>query len=193
MNIETFKLSKEHVVYRLKYVGEYGKDIFIKRIDENKNVIYKKHFKNIKNFEDKFLIESKEFKFIDRYVLNALEIIENKKIDKFAKSSWIYKQSKDFNMIMHKHIFLEMGTEKTKLKTDWTFVFYIQIPKNLKQGEGDIVFMTEDKKLHAFKPEENDIIIFAGDLNHMVTQIPNAEMERIIYASNINLNLKIDK
>ena len=79
MNIETFKLSKEHVVYRLKYVGEYGKDIFIKRIDENKNVIYKKHFKNIKNFEDKFLIESKEFKFIDRYVLNALEIIENKK------------------------------------------------------------------------------------------------------------------
>jgi len=53
--------------------------------------------------------------------------------------------------------------------------------------------MTEDKKLHVFKPEENDIIIFAGDLNHMVTQFQNAEIDRIIYTSNFNINLKIDE
>ena len=49
--------------------------------------------------------------------------------------------------------------------------------------------MTEDKKLHRFVPEENDILIFSGTLNHMVTQIPNAEMDRIVFATNFNLNI----
>jgi len=129
MNIEKFELSKEQTIYKIYYNSLFNKEDFIKRIYDNRCVIYKKRHKHV---EDKFLIECKEFKSINRYVLDALEIIENKKIDKFAKSSWVYTQKKDFNMIMHKHIFLEMGTNKTKLKTDWTFVFYIQIPKNLK-------------------------------------------------------------
>ncbi len=188
-NIQKFELSKEHIVYKIKYDGTYDKNSFIKRIYDNRDVIYKKPFKHV---EDKVLIKCDEFKSIDDNVIKALELIENKKIKNVAKSSWVYTQKKDFNMIMHNHIFLEMGVNKTKLKTEWTCVFYIQIPKNLKEGEGDIIFMTEDKKLHKFKPEENDIIIFSGTLNHMVTQIPNAEIDRIIYASNFNFNLKID-
>lgn len=186
MHIEKFELSKEYTIYKLKYDGDFNKNDFIKRIYDNRGVIYQKKFKHV---EDKFLIDCNEFKSIDKFVISGLEIIENKKIDKVAKSSWVYTQKKDFNMVMHKHIFLEMGTQKTKLKTDWTFVFYIQIPKNLKEKEGHIVFMTEDKKLHTFKPEENDIIIFSGTLNHMVNPIPNAEMDRIIYASNFNYSL----
>ena len=92
-------------------------------------------------------------------------------------------------MIMHKHDYLLYTTEKTKLKTEWTCVFYIQIPENIMEGEGDIIFMTEDKKLHKFTPKENDIIIFPGTLYHMVTPIPNAEVDRIVYASNFNFNL----
>lgn len=187
MNIEKFELSKEHIVYKLKYNGNFNKNDFIKRIYDNRDVIYKKNFKHV---EDKFLIDCEEFKSINKFVISALEIIENKKIDKVAKRSWVYTQKQDFNMIMHKHIFLEMGTQKTKLISDWTFVFYIQIPKNLKKGEGNIVFMTEDKKLHTFTPQENDIIIFSGTLSHMVTPIPNAEIDRIIYASNFNYSLK---
>jgi hypothetical protein len=188
-NIQKFKLSEEHIVYKIKYNEQYNKDSFIKRIYDNRGVIYKKPFKHV---EDKILIKCDEFKSVDDYVIKALEVIENKEIKKFAKSSWVYTQKKDFNMVMHNHIFLEMGVDKTKLKTDWTCVFYIQIPKNIKEGEGDIIFMTEDKKMHIFKPEENEIIIFSGKLYHMVTQIPNAEIDRIIYAANFNFNLKID-
>ena len=49
--------------------------------------------------------------------------------------------------------------------------------------------MTEDKKLHKFTPKENEIILFSGTLNHMVTPIPNAEIDRIVYASNFNYSL----
>lgn len=189
IDIQKFKLSEEHSVFKIKYNGNHKKNSFINRIYDNRGVIYKKKFKHV---EDKFLIECDEFKSVDKCVIEALELIEDKKLNKFAKTSWVYTQKKDFNMVMHKHTFLEMGTEKTKLKTDWTCVFYIQIPENLKEGDGDIIFMTEDKKLHIFKPEENDIIIFSGNLNHMVTQIPTAEKDRIIYASNFNFNLTIN-
>lgn len=189
--IEIFELSKKYKIYKIKYNCQYDKDIFIKRIDENKNVIYKKVFKNLKNFEDKFLIECTEFNSVNNYILNALERIENKKFKKVAKHSWIYKQTKNFNMVMHNHTYLLYTTEKTKLPTEWTSVFYIQLPKNVKDGEGDIVFMTEDKKLHQFSVEENDIIIFPGTLNHMVIETPNAETERVVFATNFNLNLNI--
>lgn len=186
--IEVFKLSEQYTVYRVKYKGEYSKENFIQRIADNKVVIYKKHFKHFENFEDKFLIACKEFKAVDRQVLDTLETVENKKIEKVAKHSWVYTQRKDFNMNMHKHDYLLYTTEKTSLETQWTCTFYVQLPKNVKKGEGDIVFMTEDKKLHTFTPQENDIIIFGGTLNHMVTQTPDAEINRVVYATNFNFN-----
>ena len=187
-NIEVFNLSKEHTVYRTKYSAEYAKEDFIRRIAQNKSIITKKINKKV---EDRVLIECNEFDSINRYVVKTLESIEGKKLDKIAKSAWVYTQKSDFSMIMHKHDFLHYTTEKTSLETKWTCVFYIQIPKNLKEGEGDIVFMTEDKKLHTFTPKENDIIIFSGKLYHMVTPILNAEIDRVVYASNFNFNLNI--
>lgn len=186
--IETFKLSEQYTVYRTKYKGEYSKEDFIQRIADNKIVLYKKHFKHFENFEDKFLIDCKEFKAVNRRVLDVLEVVENREIKQVAKHSWVYTQRKDFNMNMHKHDYLLYTTEKTSLITEWTCTFYVQLPKNIKKGEGDIIFMTEDKKLHAFTPEENDIIIFGGTLNHMVTQTPDAEADRVVYATNFNFN-----
>ena len=181
-----YRLSNEYTIYKVKYNGNYPKETFIKRINQNKSIINKIKDKNVENM---VLIECAEFKSVNDYIVSILEIIENRKINSTAKSSWVYTQKSDFNMIMHKHDYLLYTTEKTKLKTEWTCVFYIQIPKKITKGEGDITFMTEDKKLHTFTPKENDIIIFQGTLYHMVTPIPNAEIDRIVYASNFNFNL----
>ena len=183
--MEKFKLSDEYVIYKVNHKSVYSKENFIKRIDQNKNIINQKKDKNV---EDRVLIECDEFKSVSDYVVSILEIIEARKINSIAKSSWVYTQKSNFNMVMHKHDYLLYTTEKTKLKTEWTCVFYIQIPKKLTKGEGDITFMTENKKLHTFTPKENDIIIFPGTLYHMVTPIPSAEIDRIVYASNFNFN-----
>ena len=180
--IEEFKLSNEYTVYRAKYDGEYSKQDFIKRVIQNASLRNTKPYKSV---ESRVFISCKEFDSVDRHVINAL----GSTADRIAKLSWVYTQKKDFNMIMHKHDYLYYTTEKTSLKTEWTCVFYIQIPKNLDKGEGDIIFMTEDKKLHTFVPEENDILIFPGTLYHMVTPIPNAEIDRVVYASNFNFSI----
>jgi len=185
-NIEKHILSNQYIVYKTKYLENYSKENFIKQIKQNKNIIDKKIEKKV---EDRIVIECDEFNLLNQYIVDILSHIENKKINNIAKLSWVYTQKTDFNMIMHKHDYLYYTTEKTSLKTDWTCVFYLQIPQNLQDGEGDVIFMTEDKKLHRFVPEENDILIFSGTLNHMVTQIPNAEMDRIVFATNFNLNI----
>ena len=184
--MQKYKLSNEYTIYKVKHNGDYPKESFIKRINQNKSIINKIKDKNVENM---VLIECAEFKSVNDSIVSILEIIENRKINSIAKTSWVYTQKSDFNMIMHKHDYLLYTTEKTKLKTEWTCVFYIQIPKKITKGEGDITFMTEDKKLHTFTPKENDIIIFPGTLYHMVTPIPNAEIDRIVYASNFNFNL----
>ena len=189
--MEKFKLSDQFTVYKAKYSGDYSKEDFIKRILKNKELIVKKTNKGID--EKRFILECDEFKSVDKFTISTLEEIEQRKIEKVAKFSWIYTQTREETMIdMHKHDFLHYYTEKTKLETDWTCVFYIQIPEGLGEEDGNIVFMTEDKKLHSFIPQENDLLIFSGKLGHMITPIPNAQAERVVYASNFNFNLTIN-
>ena len=186
--MEKFKLSNQFAVYKVKYIGDYSKEDFINRIFKNRELVLKKTNKGID--EKNFIIECDEFKSVDKFTISTLEEIEQRKIEKVAKFSWIYTQIREETMVdMHKHDFLHYYTEKTKLKTDWTCVFYIQIPEGLREQDGNIVFMTEDKKLHNFIPEENDLLIFSGKLSHMITPIPNSEIDRIVYASNFNFNL----
>ncbi len=186
--VEEFKLSNKFSVYKTKYNGNYSKENFIKRVIQNKSILVK----NSKSIDEKrFIIECTEFKELDKFIISILEKIENQKVNNIAKFSWIYTQDKNETMTdMHKHDYLLYTTEKTSIETEWTCVFYIQMPNNLKNDEGNIVFMTEDKNIHKFIPKENDILLFSGKLHHMIIPMPNAEMDRIVYATNFNLNIK---
>ena len=86
---------------------------------------------------------------------------------------------------MHTHDWLE-SSNRIKLKTNWTYVYYIQIPTNLKEDQGDLVFKTEDKNLHKITPKENEIIFFPGDIPHMPIPTIGSDINRIVYTSNIN-------
>lgn len=88
---------------------------------------------------------------------------------------------------MHTHDYLE-SSNRTKLRTQWTFVYYIQVPENMKPGDGDIVFKTEDGNIHTFTPQENDILIFPGDLPHIAMPSQSAKEDRIVFAANFNFD-----
>ena len=78
----------------------------------------------------------------------------------------------------------ELNYNKDKVaKSSWV---YIQIPPNMKEGDGNIIFKSEDKKHHTFIPEVNDIFIFPGDLKHLVMPSQSGTIDRVVYASNLN-------
>ena len=182
--VEEIKLSDKYSLFKTRYTGPFTKNEFIKRVNQNEFIYSNQSDRTLNSVI--FHLECNEFKSIDNMVLNLFDI---QSVDKIGKSSWIYTQIKEFKMEwMHTHEYL-FSSNQTNLKTEWTYVFYIQIPTDLSNNEGNIIFKTEDDKLHSFEPNENDIFIFSGDIPHMAVPTTNSETKRIVYASNLSFNL----
>ena len=79
---------------------------------------------------------------------------------------------------------------KSYITTDLVCVYYISIPMNMKDGEGNIIFKNEKNQLFTFTPQENDVLIFSGILPHMTTPNQNSNTDRISYVSNFNFSIK---
>ncbi len=193
LDFQTFNLSKEFTVYKTSYQSNFEQKQLLKRIEENKNLLFHKTDKYDNSIL--FFLECEEFKSIDNFGIEFYKKLKNIEKEYYAKSSWIYTQIKEFNMNwMHTHDYL-VSSNKTDLKTQITFVYYIQIPNKTINNEGDIIFKTEDNKLYKYTPKENDMLFFSGDLQHMAVPTPNGEVDRIVYASNITFDFdsKIEK
>jgi hypothetical protein len=183
---QTFRLSNRFTIYKTKFKSQFSKDELIKRIEENKNLYISEKDKTDNSLL--FFLECKEFMSIDDFAIDFCKKIYEYDCEYYAKSSWIYTQLKDFKMNwMHTHEYL-MSSNLTDLKTDLTFVYYIQIPKEKYDNEGDIIFKTENDLLYKYTPQENDLLFFSGDLPHMANPTPNEEVNRIVYASNLNFD-----
>jgi len=184
--IEPYKLSEKYTIYKLKYNGIFSKEDFLKRVFQNKSLYAVEKTKRDNSLL--IYIDCNEFQNLENFVCDTISSYFNINTSYKAKSSWIYTQNQDFNMNwMHTHEYLH-SSNNTNLKTEYTFVFYIQIPNDIKNGEGDIVFKTEDNILHRFTPTEFDIFIFSGDLPHMAIPTQNSKTERIVYASNLSFD-----
>lgn len=188
-NLEQFNLSKKYSVYRTFYTGEFSKENFLARVRQNEDLYFYKSFKTENSLD--INLSCIEFKSIDDYVISLLKNDLNLNTEKVAKSNWIYIQTPEFDLQwMHTHEFLE-STNRTNLRTQWTYVFYVQIPVNLKQGDGNIIFKTEDGNMHTFIPKEKEILIFPGDLLHIATPSQSGKYDRVVYAGNLNLDFKV--
>jgi hypothetical protein len=94
--------------------------------------------------------------------------------------------NKTENEIYHTHVNLVEGDER--IKTDWTFCYYVQIPEDLEGDNGKISFRTEDGTEHMFLPKENEIYIFPADLEHTPKLMKKSTTDRVVIAGNISLD-----
>jgi hypothetical protein len=89
---------------------------------------------------------------------------------------------------IHQHLILHSSTNRSTIKSDYTFTFYVQQPSNLKDDEGKIVFQTKNKEIHKFLPEEMEIFIFPADMYHTAMPTSNHDELRVVYAGNVAYN-----
>lgn len=184
---ETFVLSKEFRVYKTFFQSPFTKESILKRIEENKTLYPEGNIKN--NHSLAFHLECPEFKYINNFHIQTLEKIISQQINKFSRFSWTYTQTKDFSVEwMDDHRDLHRF-QKSHLNTQLVCVHYVSIPEKMKEGEGNLVFKTENNDLFYFTPEENDLLIFSGYLPHMTTPNQSSDTDRISYVSNYNFQL----
>lgn len=182
--MEELKLSKEYSIFRGKYNGKYSIDSFLKLVEFNhKNTI---HTNNNSVWIE---IESPVFSSINRQVEEALISISGKPIVNYAKHNWVYTQRKGFDMEwMHQHIEVH-PPGRSKILTDYTFTFYLQVTDEIEGDEGKIVFEDENKCKHKFLPQVGDIFIFPADIRHTAIPTPKSEKERIVFAGSYCIDI----
>ena len=138
-------------------------------------------------------IRAKELDKINSEIKSIISDITGRDFINYAENYWIYTQTKGFDLEwMHQHILVHpLG--RTTFKTDFTFTYYVQTPKDIKGDEGHIVFQTEDKKLHKYLPEEGDIFIFPADLRHTAIPTPESDIDRLVYAGSLCIDIENQK
>ena len=135
-------------------------------------------------------INAKCFLQINSKIKKFVEEISGREFTNYAEHFWIYTQTKGFDMEwMHQHLLVH-PPGRSNVRTDYTFTYYLQTPKDIKDDEGHIVFETEDKLKHKFLPQEGDFFIFPAHLRHTAIPTPNSELDRIVYAGNFCLDVE---
>lgn len=188
--MEIINLSPTEQIYKCSYHGPFTREDFLFRIEQNKKI------STIPNVDSVWIeFECGEFKSIDSLIFDTIKNqIINEDIDYYAKHSWVYTQKKGYDLTyMHQHLLLHSSTNRSLIKSDYTFTFYIKQPKNLIDDEGKIVFQTENKELHKFLPKEMDVFIFPANLRHTAIPTEKHEETRIVYAGNIAYNFLNNK
>jgi hypothetical protein len=188
--IQELELSTEFTIHR-GYDNEFKeiKDECIKYAKLNDSfVVYSKS--QTRGNSIWIEINAKCFLQINEKIKNYVERISNRKFTNYAEHFWIYTQTKGFDMEwMHQHLLVH-PPGRSNIKTDFTFTYYLQTPKDIKGDEGHIVFETEDKIKHKFLPQEGDFFIFPADIRHTAIPTPNSELDRIVYAGNFCLDVE---
>ena len=129
--------------------------------------------KTIENLNDK--IYKKIFNFLN-YNL--------KDINPYFSTEWVYVSTKNNNWSrFHTHTLSD--TLKTNL--DWSFVYYVQMPDNLNEQEGKILFRTNEGVEVSYLPQVGDLILFPANLLHKPELNRSSDIERIVYAGGFTI------
>lgn len=179
--MEAIKLSDKFTIYK-------GSDSsFTSKKEECLRIVeINKKYSNPTNDNSIWMeVNSKIFREINSTIHKGIEQISNRTLENYAEHYWVYTQFKGFDLEwMHQHLYVHPSGRTTTV-SDYTFTYYLQIPDDMKGDEGHIIFETEDKVKHKFLPKEGDYFIFPGDIRHTGVPTPNCEVERIVYAGSI--------
>jgi len=106
-------------------------------------------------------------------------------INRVKKQNPIQKSYKtnDNKILFHSH--KEINEINKRFIPTYTFVYYIQMPNNLKNKDGVLYLKDKNEQIYDFLPEESTIIVMDGDLYHSPNSALNSTLDRIVFAGNV--------
>jgi hypothetical protein len=199
--IEHIKLNENIEVYKSKFDWKYSQNILINKVKQNLSYIGMDDLTT-----SNFHIQSKEVNYLKEYCRNiGIEILGYKvdDISSWAEQFWIYLSDKttyidEFEtkgLFYHDHpITLTTVTTRpiTRIKTDLTYCFYLNVPDDLKGSDGKLMFMDKDGNEVGILPQTGDIIFFNPLYLHKPNFIPSSNQKRIVICSNLTVKLDED-
>lgn len=187
MKIEEIKLSENVTIYRYQYNWNIPKKKFIDKVYTNYKIEGVEQFGNTTNI----VLKCNEFNEIHKLAYEISKSLTTIIDDDYIDTNFIYMQDANTQYSTKKmfHTHEYTFSHKIKLNNDWTYCFYLQMPKNVKGNEGKLSFKDLDGSILTVSPNEGDILVFNANLLHTPESTPNAECDRLTIVGTFAFNV----
>jgi hypothetical protein len=121
----------------------------------------------------------------------SIESVYSKEYQRTIKNSyqsgWVFElPNNSHGGEYHKHI--QLSPLYPQYITDVAWVYYLQLPNNLNENEGKLLFKDEYGNEVALMPELGYIYAFPGGLEHRPESTTQSTIDRIVAVGNIKFN-----
>jgi len=83
------------------------------------------------------------------------------------------------------HIHTEINKKMGMFTPIYTYVYYIQMPNNLKNEDGVLWFKDSNDVEYSILPKEDELLIMPADIPHAPNSSPNSTVDRLVFAGNV--------
>jgi hypothetical protein len=202
--IDKIEIDKDVFVYRIKKTLIHSKDEILNKIEKNSTYANIKQLKEDGSYnvgiQSPFIIRCNELNEIENTANEIAKEIYG--YDSFINNTWSFMLESDYKFPLKNedengwHDHLKVFALNNKLyKSNVTFIYYLQLPNNLKNDDGMLSFRINNGKIIRIMPEEGEYVVFSSDVMHRAELSPNSTIPRIVIAGNIHFvkNIKIKK
>jgi len=191
MKIEKLDLNQNITLYKLKYDWLISKNNILEKVIENCIPNNKTPLGN--TYE--IVVKCQEFNEIRKIGIDICKSLTVLIDSDYVDTSFIYLQTNNtkHSTLKSYHTHSYTFDNDRPILNDWTYCFYLQMPKNLKDNEGKIAFKDKNNNVVYYLPEEGDFLIFDANLQHAPEATNDAECDRItiVGTTSFNINEKI--
>jgi hypothetical protein len=185
------KLDNQTSIYKTNI--EYNKDALIKELYYNMDFNPQQMLDGAGR-EATIVITAENIEYIKSTCVDYIKKLKSISSSvNYYQKNWVYTNNKsNTHTDWHSH---EIIHNLQNVKNEWTYVFYVQMPNNLLNNEGKLLFKVRDSE-YGILPEEGDVIIFPATLLHKPELSPNSTQERIVIGGNfveIDINRVLNK
>ena len=202
--IDKIEIDKDVFVYRIKKTLIHSKDAILKKIEQNSTFTTIKQLKKDGSYnvgtQSPFIIKCNELNEIENTANEIAKEIYG--YDSFINNTWSFTLDADYKFPINNQDAAGWHDHKSvyALNNDYynsnvTFIYYLQLPNNLKNDDGMLSFKLNGSKIIKIMPEEGEYIFFSSDILHRAELSPDSTISRIVIAGNIHFaeNIKIKK
>jgi hypothetical protein len=194
--MEKIQLGEEITLYRVKYESKFTKEKIIESILK----LIDLQPENIDS--DAFTYSKNKFIEIDDIEKKGVEICldilkkENKQFKKHYSDTWI-NRVKSKNPVQAFALFLfghpyhnhdEINKNMKRYIPTYTYIYYLQMPNNLKDDEGHLVLKDSKGNIFSILPEDGEFLIHKSNVDHYPKEANNSSIDRLVIAGNVGFN-----
>ena len=177
-------------IYREKVKYPFSKENLIKKIYQNVSLFQHESKYEYPGIQTNILLKCKEIDYILNYGAEKCKELFYKDSNiedvTYAIYPWSFiSRNETTASHFHNHDMFAPNVKKS-IKSNYTFIYYVQIPNNLKDNDGKLFIVDEEQQYQiTILPEENELIILPAHIYHRPETAIHSNVDRIVIAATI--------